>query len=508
MTNGGWTDRLTGVTRRYRREGHDRTARAPWRRENCESRLPAVPSSRSTAIHAASRSAKRSGAGRNELVSLGPRRYAGKSNVNARFLALDLGAESGRAVVGELDDGRLDVREVRRFANEPVRYNGALQWDILRLWQEVRGALDAVRDSRLTSVGVDAWGCDFGLLGERGNLLENPYHYRDSRTDGVMQHVTALVPAERIYETTGVQFLPFNTLYQLYAACQQTPLLIESAASLATIPDLLNYWLSGELRSELTIASTTQFVDARTRDWATGLLSELGMPTRLLPPLVEPGTLIGEVCDVASTAHRGTRVVAPACHDTGSAVAAVAAGMRTAFLSSGTWSLLGTEVREPILSERARAMNFTNEGGVCGTTRLLKNIAGLWLLQSCRRGWAAAGHDYSYAELTTAAADDRHAFRSLIDPDCQDFLHPEDMSAAIAAYCRQTSQPEPPDPPACARAVFESLAFKYRNVLEALEDRHRHVVRGDPRRRRRRAQPSAQSVHRRCDGPAGGRRAG
>ncbi len=389
--------------------------------------------------------------------------------MNARFLALDLGAESGRAVVGELDDGRLDVREVRRFANEPVRCNGALQWDIMRLWQNVRGALDAVRDSRLTSVGVDAWGCDFGLLDERGNLLENPYHYRDSRTDGVMQQVTAVVPPERIYATTGVQFLPFNTLYQLYAACQQTPLLIESAASLATIPDLLNYWLTGELRSELTIASTTQFVDARTRDWATGLLSELGMPTRLLPPLVEPGTLIGEVCDVASKAHRGTRVVAPACHDTGSAVAAVAAGSRTAFLSSGTWSLLGTEVREPILSERARAMNFTNEGGVCGTTRLLKNIAGLWLLQSCRRGWAAAGHDYSYAELTTAAADDRHAFRSLIDPDCQDFLHPEDMSAAIAAYCRQTSQPEPSDPPAYARAVFESLAFKYRNVLEALE---------------------------------------
>jgi rhamnulokinase len=382
---------------------------------------------------------------------------------------MDLGAESGRAVVGELDDGRLDVREVRRFANEPVRCNGALQWDILRLWQEVRGALDAVRGSRLTSVGVDAWGCDFGLLGERGNLLENPYHYRDSRTDGVMQQVTALVPPERIYQTTGVQFLPFNTLYQLYAACQQTPRLIDSAAWLATIPDLLNYWLTGELRSELTIASTTQFVAARTRDWATGLLSELGMPTRLLPPLVEPGTLIGEVCDEASKVHRGTRVVAPACHDTGSAVAAVAAGGRTAFLSSGTWSLLGTEVREPILSERARAMNFTNEGGVCGTTRLLKNIAGLWLLQACRRGWAAAGHHDSYAELTAAAADDRHAFRSLIDPDCQGFLHPEDMAAAIAAYCRQTSQPEPSGPPAYARAIFESLAFKYRNVLDALE---------------------------------------
>lgn len=389
--------------------------------------------------------------------------------MTARFLALDLGAESGRAVVGELRNARLAVREVRRFANEPVRYNGALQWDILRLWQEVRGALDAVRDNRFTSIGVDAWGCDFGLLGERGNLLENPYHYRDSRTDGVMQQVTALVPAERIYETTGVQFLPFNTLYQLYAACQQTPLLIDSAASLATIPDLLNYWLTGELRSELTIASTTQFIDARTRNWATGLLSELSIPTRLLPPLVEPGTLLGAVCDVASKAHSGTRVVAPACHDTGSAVASVVTGRRTAFLSSGTWSLLGTELPEAIVSERARVMNFTNEGGVCGTTRLLKNIAGLWLLQACRSEWSAAGHDYSYDELVAAAADDRDAFGSLIDPDCREFLHPGDMAASIADYCRQTSQEVPSGPPAYARAVFESLAFKYRHVLEALE---------------------------------------
>ncbi|MGH9387046.1 MAG: rhamnulokinase [Vicinamibacterales bacterium] len=390
--------------------------------------------------------------------------------MNARFLALDLGAESGRAVVGDFRDGRLSMREVHRFANEPVRYNGALQWDILRLWQEIRDALDAVRDIRFTSVGVDSWGCDFGLLGERGNLLENPYHYRDSRTDGVMSEVTALVPPERIYGTTGVQFLPFNTLFQLYAACQQTPLLVDSAASLATIPDLFNYWLTGELRSELTIASTTQFVEARSRDWATELLSELGIPTRLLPPLVEPGTLLGAISDVASKEHRGTRVVAPACHDTGSAVASIVAGGRTAFLSSGTWSMLGTELQEPIVTENARRLNFTNEGGVCGTTRLLKNIAGLWLLQACRRCWTSAGHDYSYDDLVTAAADSRHAFRSLIDPDCPDFLHPGDMVASIAGYCRQTSQAEPTNPPAYARAVFESLAFKYRTVLEALEE--------------------------------------
>ena len=191
--------------------------------------------------------------------------------MSRHFLAFDLGAESGRAVVGQLDGAQLRTREIHRFSNQPVRYNGALQWDILRLWQEMRATLERAT-TPFQSVGVDAWGCDFALLGERGNLLENPYHYRDSRTDGIMETVTRQLTRERIYAATGVQFLPFNTLYQLYAACQLTPRLIDSAASIATIPDLLNYWLTGNLRSEVTIASTTQFVDARTRDWATALL--------------------------------------------------------------------------------------------------------------------------------------------------------------------------------------------------------------------------------------------
>jgi rhamnulokinase len=390
--------------------------------------------------------------------------------VSTRFLAFDLGAESGRAVVGQLDAGVLTMEEARRFSNDPVRYNGALQWDILRLWQEVRAALDATADMRFASVGLDAWGCDFALLGERGNLLENPYHYRDTRTDGVMESVTSRVSRERIYAATGVQFLPFNTLYQLYAACQQTPKLIDSAASFATIPDLLNYWLTGQLRAELTAASTTQFVDARSRDWATGLLCELDLPTRLLPPIVEPGTMVGQISRAVSAAHAGTPVVAPACHDTGSAVASVATGGKTAFLSSGTWSLLGTELTTPIVTPSACDLNFTNEGGVCGTTRLLKNIAGLWLLQACRRSWAAAGHDQPYEDLLAAAADDRYAFRSLFDPDYPDFLHPPDMVSAIARYCRRTEQPEPSNPPAYARAILESLAFKYRAVLESLEE--------------------------------------
>jgi rhamnulokinase len=389
--------------------------------------------------------------------------------VPVRFLAFDLGAESGRAVVGRLDGDILTTHEIRRFANNPVRYNGSLQWDILRLWQEMREALDATTGIQLTSIGLDAWGCDFALLGERGNLLENPYHYRDARTEGVMASVTARVPRERIYAETGVQFLPFNTLYQLYAACEQTPRLIDSAAALATIPDLLNYWLTGQLRSEFTIASTTQFVDTRARDWATALLRDLGLPTRLLPPLVEPGTIVGSIIEPLSSAHAGTPVVAPACHDTGSAVASVAAGGRTAFLSSGTWSLLGTELAAPIVTETARQLNFTNEGGVCGTTRLLKNVTGLWLLQACRRCWTAEGHDYTYDEIVAAAADEQYAFGSLFDPDHPGFLHPEHMVSAIAEYCRQTGQPEPSSHAAYARAILESLAFKYRKVLEGLE---------------------------------------
>jgi rhamnulokinase len=388
--------------------------------------------------------------------------------VSEQFLAFDLGAESGRAVIGELDGASLRTREIHRFANQPVRHNGSLQWDILRLWQEMRATLEA-SSTTFASVGVDAWGCDFALLGERGNLLENPYHYRDSRTDGVMDTVTTQLSRERIYAATGVQFLPFNTLYQLYAACQLTPRLIDSAASIATIPDLLNYWLTGKLRSEVTIASTTQFVDTRTRDWATSLLYELDLPARLLPPLVEPGTFIGAIDSGLSATHRGTQVVAPACHDTGSAVAAVPAGPRTAFLSSGTWSLLGTELATPIISEAARELNFTNEAGVCGTTRFLKNIAGLWLLQACRRRWSQERIEYSYAELETAADDQRHAFAALFDPDHPDFLHPDDMPSAIAAYCRHTGQPVPLTPAAFARAILESLAFKYRSVLESLE---------------------------------------
>ena len=389
--------------------------------------------------------------------------------MSAHFLAVDLGAESGRAMLGRLHAGVLSLNEVCRFANEPVPHHGSLRWDILRLWLEIRRGLERASTTPLESVGIDTWGCDYALLGERGELLENPHHYRDRRTDGMMEAVWQRVSREQIYAITGIQFLTFNTLYQLYAACRTTPKLIEAATSFATIPDLLNYWMTGELSAEFTMATTTQFIDAKTRSWATGLLCDLDIPTRLLPPLVEPGALVGHVKSDVCAALAGTPVVAPACHDTGSAVASVFAGGTTAFLSSGTWSLLGTELAAPVMTAKARDLNFTNEGGVCGTTRLLKNIGGLWLLQACRRSWAAGGQELAYEGLLTAAAAEPHAFRSLFDPDHRGFFQPHDMVSAIADYCRQTGQPVPAGPAAYARSILESLAFKYRAVLESLE---------------------------------------
>ncbi len=390
--------------------------------------------------------------------------------MSAQFLAFDLGAESGRAIVGRLRTGVLDIREVHRFPNEPVRQNGALNWDILRLWLEMRRALDRTSGTGLESLGVDTWGCDYALVGEQGHLVQNPFHYRDRRTDGIHDEVFHRVPADEIYAVTGIQFLAFNTLFQLYAACRDTPKVIESASTFVTVPDLLNYWLTGRLACEYTNATTTQFVDARSRSWATGLLTQLGIPTRLLPALIEPGTVVGQLGADACRALAGTRVVAPACHDTGSAVASIEGGGRRAFISSGTWSLLGTEVPAPIITPRSRELNFTNEGGVCGTTRLLKNIAGMWLLQACRRQWSAEGQDLDYQELLSAADVDSLAFKVLFNPDHPSFLHPPDMVAAIRDFCRDTDQAQPETPAAFTRAILESLAFKYRFVIESLEE--------------------------------------
>jgi rhamnulokinase len=389
--------------------------------------------------------------------------------MTAHYLAFDLGAESGRAVHAQLRNGILEISEVDRFPNESVDIRGSLHWNILGLWREMQRALDKVSDTRFDGIGVDTWGVDYALLGERGDLLENPYHYRDGRTTGVMERVFRRVSREEIYSTTGIQFLPFNTLYQLFAAYESTPQLIENAHHLVTIPDLLNYWLTGCLACEYTIATTTQFVDPRTRSWTAKLLTKLGLPTKLLTQIIEPGSVLGAL--TGTKALRGTPVIAPACHDTASAVASVATTSRSAFLSSGTWSLLGTELPSPMITPRACRLNFTNEGGVCGTVRLLKNITGLWLLHSCRRSWLASGVVHSYEDLLSAVSKSEHTtFRSLFDPDHPAFLSPDDMPSEIAAYCKRTEQPWPNAATEFTRAILESLAFKYRQVLESLEE--------------------------------------
>jgi rhamnulokinase len=389
------------------------------------------------------------------------------------FLAIDLGAESGRAVVGRFDGNQLSLHEMYRFRNGPVRVAGHLHWDVLRTFEEIQNGLaQAAREfGEMTSLGVDTWGVDFGLLDKTGALIGNPYHYRDHRTDGVMEQVFARVPRAEIFQSTGIQFMQLNTLYQLYAMARAGSPALDIADTLLMMPDLFNYWLTGEKLGEYTIATTTQFFDTLNNIWATGLLEKLGLPTRIMPRVIPPATEIGPL--VSSVTDQlglhGVKVIAPACHDTGSAVAAVPA--RTddyAYISSGTWSLMGVVSSQPIITDVTRDFNFTNEGGVGGTIRLLKNITGLWLVQECRRAWARAGDEMSYADIT-ALAEQAKPFQAFVEPDHSSFLSPDDMPKAIRNFCEATGQPVPSDRGALVRVALESLACKYRLTRERLE---------------------------------------
>ena len=386
------------------------------------------------------------------------------------YLAFDLGAESGRAVLARLQSGILTIQEIHRFPNEPVEYAGSLHWDVARIWFEIRKALAGIESVELAGIGVDAWGVDYALLGDRGELLQNPYHYRDRRTEGAVEEVLKKVSKEEIYRATGIQFMPINTLYQLFTAQRETPKILEAAKQLLTIPDLFNYWLTGNAFCEFTNATTTQMVDPVRRTWATELMQRLELPAHLPAPIVEPGSIIGTLMPGISvqSSLAGATVIAPACHDTGSAVAAIAARDGTAFLSSGTWSLLGTELDAPVMTSAALRLNFTNEGGVNGTTRLLKNVMGLWILQGCRQWWMARGQSHDYHHLMELAAQ-AACFDHLIDPDDGSFLRATDMPSAIDEFCKRTHQPSPRDPGAYVRTILESLAFKYRVVLRNLE---------------------------------------
>ena len=394
----------------------------------------------------------------------------------ATVAAVDLGASGGRVMTGQVGDGTLRLEEAHRFGNEPVRVLGTLHWDILRLYADVLDGLrSAARAADLASVGIDSWGVDYGLVGPDGALLGNPVHYRDGRTDGVAAGVAGRIGAAELYAVTGIQQLPFNTIYQLTAAARAGQL--DRAATLLLIPDLLAYWLTGEIGAELTNASTTQLLDARGQCWADGLIAQAGLPARLFPPLRRPGRIIGPLRpDVAAllpgAAGRdggGLPVTAVGSHDTASAVAAVPAeGRHFGYISSGTWSLVGVELDRPVLTEASRAANFTNEAGVDGTVRYLRNVMGLWLLQESVRTWAGAGQPAGLADLLDAAAR-VPARQAVIDPDDPVFLPPGDMPARIAAACRQTGQRPPADPPATVRCILDSLALAYRRAIREVQ---------------------------------------
>jgi len=392
------------------------------------------------------------------------------------YLAIDLGAESGRAIAGTLDRGHLTVEELHRFPNVPVQERDAMYWDTKKLWQEIQTGIAIAHKERrleLDGVGVDTWGVDFGLIAENGALIERPRHYRDPRNQYAMKRLYEVITPGEVFGYTGIQHMQINSLCQLYAMRLAKDPALGIARKFLNIPDLFNYWLTGIARSETTIASTTEFFSPLEMAWATELLKRVDLPGEILCPLVEPGTRLGKMLEAPHAP-----VYATAGHDTAAAVAAVPAERHEhwCYISSGTWSLLGLELDKPIMNRKAEELNVTNEVGVEGKIRLLKNIAGLWLLQECRRSWRAAGAEYSYEELARLAAV-AEPFRTAINPDA--FLEPGDMPAKIDAFCRKTNQQPPSNPGEYARTILESLAMRYRVVLEGMErlsGRRVHVI--------------------------------
>lgn len=377
----------------------------------------------------------------------------------ARVIAVDLGAESGRVTRIEFDGDQVKLDEVHRFPNVPVQVAGTLHWDVLRLWREIVTGIEGA-GAGASAIGVDAWGVDFALLDRDGKLVGNPAHYRDRRTDGMYDWVFARVPRREVFERTGIQFMIINTLYQLASMAATGSAQLGIATTYLAVPDLFNYWLTGEKLCEFTHATTTQVYNPRAGDWDRQMLAQIGIPTEMFGQIVQPGTRIG--------AYEGIPVIAPASHDTGSAVVAVPT--RTddyAYLSSGTWSLIGLELGSPVINDASYAANVTNEGGVNGTFRLLKNVMGLWIAQQCRATWRGQGNEYSYDDLTRLAQT-AEPFRSLIDPDDPAFLPPGDMPTRIRKFCGRTGQPIPESVEQVMRTVYESLALKYRHSIDSM----------------------------------------
>lgn len=396
------------------------------------------------------------------------------------FLAFDLGAESGRAVLGTLENETIAIRELHRFPNGPLDLFGRLHWNIFSLFEDIKKGMK-ICASEITdkpeSLAVDTWGVNFGLLAKDGSILGLPYAYRDPRNIEAMEKFFKKFPRKKIYELTGIQFLPFNSLFQLYAMVLDQSPILEAAADLLFMPDIFTYLLSGKKVTETTIASTSQLYNPRLKSWNEELFSGLGISKSIMQKPLPPGTVIGKTLAALAqeTSLQDVPVVATASHDTGSAVAAVpASGKNWAYISSGTWSLMGIESPQPLITPRTLKANFTNECGMEGMIRFLKNVTGLWLIQQCRKKWSANRH-LSYDEMRAMAAS-APPFKAMINPDAADFLNPPDMPEAIQNFCRKTRQAVPATPAETLRCVIESLALKYRLVLEELKELSPHPI--------------------------------
>ena len=387
-----------------------------------------------------------------------------------RVLAFDFGASSGRAMIGAVENGRLTVTEVHRFSNDPVAVGGVTYWDILRLWFEVKeGIRRALREGPVDAIGIDTWGVDFALLDKNGEMLQAPVHYRDERTVGMPEEVAKTVSPSELYRRTGTQFMRINTLYQLVYLKKNRPELLAQSDKMLFIPDLFAYFLTGETRAERTVASTSNFFDPRTRDFDRELLGKLGIPDRILPPLIEPGDIYGTLSPALAQEFGCGRipVLAVCTHDTASAVFAAPGKGEFAYISCGTWSLFGTELNAPLINEKSEAARYTNEGGYAGTVRFLKNIMGLWLIQESRRQWIREGQNVSFADLEREALASR-PFACFIDCDAPEFETAGNLPERVRAFCRKTGQYVPETRGEVMRCIYESLAMKYRQNLRAL----------------------------------------
>ncbi len=389
-----------------------------------------------------------------------------------KMLAIDLGASSGRGIVGAFDGQKLSLKENHRFSNDPVILGGKMYWDILRIFHEIKQSIaktvldgDAIR-----SIGIDTWGVDYALLDASGRMLANPYHYRDARTEGVVSYVGRFFAPSELYAQTGIQCMNFNTIFQLACDLRDDPKMVENASRMLNIPDLLNYFLTGNMANEYTILSTGALLDAHKRDYANKLIAKAGIPQRLFGEIVQPGTSVGKLLPQVQgeVGKLDAEVLTVASHDTASAVIAVPTQEKEfLFISSGTWSLMGTELDAPKINAETEKYNFTNEGGVNNTIRFLKNIMGLWLIQESRRQWRREGKEYSFAELE-ALAKEAKPFKCFIDPDHPGFVAPGDIPTRVREFCQKTGQYVPETVGEIMRCIYESLAMKYRYTAETI----------------------------------------